>query len=683
MKRTKEIFSAILSLVFALAVFTGCGKDNGANGWRYGNGAPESALGMDGDLYLDYADWNVWTKDNGAWTNRGSIKGEPGEQGGSGSQGSQGENGRGWHYGEGAPESRLGADGDLYLDFSTWDVYVKESGAWSFRKNINSDSEEYQNFFPEFTMTRGNLKVFNGGDPSQNFFMASIQGLFAQIGESKYYFNAGVPASFLAELNSIYGKASEVTTIDEMCTDYTNRFSAGYVLYDVDSAESTNCARTIAGAERLAMVSTALEDYATGRGLRKVVDATKMTAEQCFEQYKDKLSNKGLVYGDVAVSGEEADRLTANVGLTDFAIACRYFCYYPADSKEGGTDADDTLWNKPKDDRWSPLRNQVNAWCAGAPIYGAFPLGEMQTVKRSSRFDSPTIVGGDLYNLTVYGCAGFFGENVMVQKNRPAPISEEEYPIDRHYVTIANGDGDNLGVHLQGIIEDPNKYMGVARGDFPMGWEINPSLYALAPNVLRHYYNSVQAGDSYVCSISGFGHTFARYFSDRALARLVSGLDRFIGACDLPVVKLLDDGSMFDKAEDRVLAAYAGMKNAEGFLYSTYDGAYTYDYGSVRWMNGKPIIACSYTLWDWWGNTDKIAQAINGGSRDATKIEAYSYVNLHIWSRDYTTVKALVEKLDRDNVVIVDPLTFIRLVKARVPHNDVRFTEDDVPNVRG
>ena len=64
------------------------------NGWLYGSGAPTASQGKNGDLYLDYATWNVYTKDNGTWTLRGNIKGEKGDKGdkgdpadGSGSQG--------------------------------------------------------------------------------------------------------------------------------------------------------------------------------------------------------------------------------------------------------------------------------------------------------------------------------------------------------------------------------------------------------------------------------------------------------------------------------------------------------------------------------------------------------------------------------------------------------------------
>ncbi len=62
-----------------------------------------------------------------------SVKGETGP---AGPAGPKGDTGNGWHYGDGAPADTLGKDGDLYLDFETYDVYAKESGHWSVHGNI-------------------------------------------------------------------------------------------------------------------------------------------------------------------------------------------------------------------------------------------------------------------------------------------------------------------------------------------------------------------------------------------------------------------------------------------------------------------------------------------------------------------------------------------------------------------
>ena len=62
-----------------------------------------------------------------------SVKGEKGDPG------ANGEDGNGWLYGDTAPASGLGKVGDLYLNYSTWDVYTKEAAGWTLRGNIKGE----------------------------------------------------------------------------------------------------------------------------------------------------------------------------------------------------------------------------------------------------------------------------------------------------------------------------------------------------------------------------------------------------------------------------------------------------------------------------------------------------------------------------------------------------------------
>ena len=57
-------------------------------------------------------------------------------------KGDKGESGNGWHYGNGAPSATLGKNGDLYLNFENYDIYVKEGGQWSVRGNIKGEKRD-------------------------------------------------------------------------------------------------------------------------------------------------------------------------------------------------------------------------------------------------------------------------------------------------------------------------------------------------------------------------------------------------------------------------------------------------------------------------------------------------------------------------------------------------------------
>ena len=71
---------------------------NGINGtdgatWYWKPVDPSSGFGKDGDLYLNYVSWDVFGRENGVWTLLGNIKGEQGIPGIAGTNGINGTNG--------------------------------------------------------------------------------------------------------------------------------------------------------------------------------------------------------------------------------------------------------------------------------------------------------------------------------------------------------------------------------------------------------------------------------------------------------------------------------------------------------------------------------------------------------------------------------------------------------------
>ena len=126
---------------------------------RSGRGVPQPTLGHDGDVYIDFADFDFYIRVSGSWILIGNLKGaqgeqgpkgdkgdkgDTGEQGEQGSQGAQGDKGdqgepgeegpRGTSFltGVGYPSSTQGQDGDSYLDLESLRVYHKVNGVWEF-----------------------------------------------------------------------------------------------------------------------------------------------------------------------------------------------------------------------------------------------------------------------------------------------------------------------------------------------------------------------------------------------------------------------------------------------------------------------------------------------------------------------------------------------------------------------
>lgn len=109
----------------------------GANGKTVlsGAGAPDPALGSDGDFYLDTSNNDFYgPKSGGSWGSATSLVGPAGPQGPQGDQGIQGvagADGRTILSGPGAPQSDTGSDGDFYIDVTAEDIYgPKTGGAW-------------------------------------------------------------------------------------------------------------------------------------------------------------------------------------------------------------------------------------------------------------------------------------------------------------------------------------------------------------------------------------------------------------------------------------------------------------------------------------------------------------------------------------------------------------------------
>ena len=102
---------------------------NGTNGKSLLTGAIDPTTeGVDGDSYINTSTWEYFIKESGVWTSKGIIKGNDGTS---------------VTTGAGAPDSNDGIDGDSYIDLITWTFYVKESGAWVEHGNIHNELDKY------------------------------------------------------------------------------------------------------------------------------------------------------------------------------------------------------------------------------------------------------------------------------------------------------------------------------------------------------------------------------------------------------------------------------------------------------------------------------------------------------------------------------------------------------------
>lgn len=123
----KAALSAIIAALAPVGI-------DGVDGRTVLNGTtvPSGGLGVDGDFYIRTTNYVIYgPKTAGDWGSGVSLVGPPGADGADGADGLDGTDGQSLLNGSGAPAGGLGNDGDMYLDYTNYDVYgPKTAGAW-------------------------------------------------------------------------------------------------------------------------------------------------------------------------------------------------------------------------------------------------------------------------------------------------------------------------------------------------------------------------------------------------------------------------------------------------------------------------------------------------------------------------------------------------------------------------
>ena len=499
-------------------------------------------------------------------------------------------------------------------------------------------------YYREMTMNpQKKLYVFNRDrslSSAQAIIAEAIQGIYARTDCKFYYDRGGMYDFWLDDLVENYGFTTEDVTLEQMIEVFKRDYGNKYVLYDgAGNPQSLNCACTIAGALDCLPVDVTLQAFAAECGLELSVDATAMTEARCFKRYKNLLNN------DAAIQLNYND---FNVQMRDYGIACRYMFFWPKDMNDPDVvryRADILNWIKPD-----------------SPIFGWVPNDEVIDVAIASNYSLFTLASDFCTNMSVFTCKKAFGDYIYSQPQKETSLVAEK---GKHYVCIMMSDGDNVQTWYNSFATNP-KYLGAERGDFPMGWSVQPSLCDLAPNILRYLYDNVMPGDYYVCSVSGQGYMNPQNYP--AIDSFIGGLETYLAKTDMSVVQILDSGP-----NKEVIGKYALIPSLKGAVYC-YGMKYAGGAGSVYWANGKPFVCIKETLWN--ADVASMARRINGYTKDYTKIEGYTAINLHPWSMDYRDVKNLVALFD-EGVVVVTADDFIRLITENVEHRDVTFPYRD------
>lgn len=468
---------------------------------------------------------------------------------------------------------------------------------------------------------------------AQKIVAEAIQGIFARTNAKYFYYRSGHQV-WMDDLAQTFGVTFVDVTYAEMLADFKQNYSNNFVLYDgTNNPQSLNGACTVAGAVDYLPVDVSLKDDMEKAGFVQAEDVSSLSEAKVFAKYKDYLDNTGLV---------QINNSGFNDQMRDYGIACKYLFFWPKDMN-------DTSVVK--------FRSEALSWAKNdSPVFGWVPNDETIDVAISSNYSKFTLASDYCTNMSVYTCKNLFGELQFKQEHKTTDVVAEQ---GKHYVCIMMSDGDNVQTWYNSFATN-TKYLGAERGDFAMGWSIQPSLTDLAPNILNYVYSRQDKNDYYVCSVSGQGYMNPQNYS--LLDSFIGGLDLYLRRADLSVVQILDSGP-----QKSVIEAYSKVPSLKGGIYC-YGMKYAGGAGSVYWANDKPFVSIRETIWD--ADVDAMAKRINSYSTDPTNITGYTAINLHPWSHTYDDVKKLVSQLD-EHVVVVTADDFIRLITENVPHVDV------------
>ncbi len=211
-------------------------------------------------------------------------------------------------------------------------------------------------------------------------------------------------------------------------------------------------------------------------------------------------------------------------------------------------------------------------------------------------------------------------------------------------------DGDNQQWNLGTNYGSPKWYGSPYRGNFNLGWSLSPSLYYLAPTVFDLYYKSASHGstnDYFIVSPSGNGYMYPSKYDKNALGAYINTLDDYMKKVDEKYVAIIDDSSFYN---NKLWDNFTAKPNIQGLFYLDYRKHNNY-HGEIIWSNNKPIVSCRDLLWNNLESEDELVKninkRINSGETDIHNPNSYTFVYVHVWSKNLNNIEDTVNKLKK------------------------------------
>lgn len=528
----------------------------------------------------------------------------------------------------------------------------------------NSTTGEYQDYFNNIKTAQTVYEIPTSAmTTSERQMVTGLQGIVAQ---TKAQIAVDLPADWKNIMISDYGiKFVTVSDPWKLLAMFKDQVKGIVSFENTDEPDlypnlgtSYNKACTFASAK--AYLPVEKNDLAKAKALGLTVKADAANDQDyyseidCFRALKGDLNPKYIC------------KLTnSNIGCRDYAIAVHSVFYY---------------------DNYQSELDEIYSWMESkggecGTVLGWHP-DEVAGVAQASKYGVMTIASDYAGNLSVYA-----GLNKEKLRQKPL-ISHEQSSTKVQYVTFMCSDGDNVQVHVNSY--RTGSFASQNRGTFPFGWSTAPSLFSLAPNIEKWYYKNATYNDDFLAAVSGVGYCNPALLPKKALNEFAKLTSDYMKLNDIgSTVMLMDspEGQLCSKNPSgitnslyditKTMSQYSGIPG--GFLYYGSNYCPVSTPGAVFWNYGKPFVAIRETMWTGGSkedNINQIAYRVNHYTKDATVVEGYTAINVQYWQYGYDEVQELVNKFDKD-VVVVSPREFIEIMAKNVKNKTTKLQLED------
>lgn len=466
--------------------------------------------------------------------------------------------------------------------------------------------------------------------------VGTLQGLLAKTKPRIFRVTNSANQNWLDDLRDNYG-VKVLLDYDQSFMSLIARFKSeipGYVICNSND-NSLNVAISLCGVENAIAVTSenvSLLDYYK---IPKLADVRGKDEYWFFDNYKDKINKRNLVFNDYSKMNN----------LSDMAVF-------------GGMM---TFWNTSFTDNTTKIFSSFKD-NGGAVLYG-WGFDEYQLVKQVSP-----------YNLMV-NCSDYANNlstlcNFYTEVKQKEPVIDSNPPQSAHTVCFLMSDGDNVQWILNSMAADPKWYGSSNRGKTNIGWTIAPAVTELAPTTIKYLYDHAVVGasgnDNFVASPSGLGYVFPDALGNEA--KFASMTNDYMKRADLRIVNIIGNDD-----SDQYMKPFMDQSQIDGILFYYYSN-YAQGAGKIKFVDDKPVVHGKYNLWSGTYETPaSLAAKLNAASKNIYSSSSYTLVPVHVWTNSVDDIVTCSKLLD-STVRVVTPTEFIALIKKNLAPRDSALT---------